>query len=85
MVNLGSLRNGVGFGFKTFGFFWGLFDRVLCDWLCVGNICTENRIASCSFLFLFVAIIFVVCGYAIIKLPKRKKAKIKKIVKSDIK
>jgi len=85
MVSFGVIKNGIGFGLKAFGFFWGIFDRVLCDWICFGGSCSNNRIATCSFIFLFVAIIFVVCGYAIVRLPKKEKEKVKDVVETELK
>jgi len=84
MVNLSVIKNGIGFGFKGFGLFWGAFDRFLCKWLCFGDSCSTNQTGTCSFLFLFVAIIFVICGYAIVNLPKKERGKIKKVVETDI-
>ncbi len=85
MVNFNVIKNGVGFGLKGFGFFWGVFDRFLCKWLCFGDSCSEVQTGTCSFLFLFVAIIFVACGYAIVHLPKTTRKKIGKITETDIK
>ena len=84
MGNLNILKNGIGFGLKGFGFFWGVFDRFLCKWICIGNSCSEATSGTCTWLFLFVAIIFIICGYAVITLPKRKREKVKKIVEADI-
>lgn len=84
MVNFSMIKNGIGFGFKGFGFFWGAFDRFLCKWICVGETCSTNQTGTCSFLFLFVAIIFVVCGYAIVNLPKKERKKVKKVIDTDI-
>ncbi len=84
MVNFEMIKRGLGFGFKGFGFFWGVFDRFLCNWLCFGT-CSDTNNNTCTLLFLLVAIIFVVCGYAIISLPKSKKQKVKKIIDTDIK
>jgi len=84
MVNLSMLKNGLGFGLKGFGFFWGIADRFLCNWLCIGETCSTNQPGTCSFLFLLVAIIFVVCGYAIVHLPKKERKKVQKVVETDI-
>ncbi len=77
MVNFSIIKNGLGFGLKSFGIFWALTDRFLCDTLCQNGACTIGDQGSCGLIFLFVAIIFVVCGFAIVKLPKRKRKKIK--------
>jgi hypothetical protein len=79
MVNLSLIKNGVGFGLKGFGIFWAIGDRFLCDTLCKNGACTIGNQGSCGMIFLFVAIIFVVCGYVIVKMPKRKRKKIKKL------
>jgi hypothetical protein len=84
MVNFNLIKNGIGFGLKGFGFFWGVFDRFLCNWLCFGGSCSGST-KTCSLLFLFVAIIFVACGYAIVNLPKRTRKKIDKATETDIK
>ena len=80
MLNTRALKYGVGFGFKGFGFFWGLFNRFLCDFLCEDGVCTRSNNITCSLLFLFIGIIFIVCGYAIVTLPPKKLKKIKKIL-----
>jgi len=79
MVNLSLIKNGIGFGLKGFGIFWALTDRFLCDTLCKNGACTVGNQGSCGLIFLFVAIIFVVCGYAVVTMPKRKRKKIKKL------
>ena len=80
MVSFSIIKNGIGFGLKGFGIFWALSDRFLCDSLCKGGVCTIGNQGSCGLIFLFVAIIFVICGYAIVKMPKRKRDKIRKLL-----
>ena len=85
MVNLNVIKNGIGFGLKGFGIFWALGDRFLCDTLCKNGACTAGNQGSCGLIFLFVAIIFVVCGYAIVKMPKRKRKKLKNLLTTRLK
>jgi len=80
MVNLNIIKNGVGFGLKGFGIFWALSDRFLCDSLCKNGVCSIGNQGNCGLIFLFVAIIFVICGYTIVKMPKRKRKKIKNLL-----
>lgn len=75
MVNLGTLRTLVGFGFKGFGFFWSLSDRFLCKSICRES-CTASQSNTCSLLFLFVGIIFIVCGYSLIVMKDKKRRKL---------
>jgi len=78
MVSIGTLKTIVGFSFKGFGFFWSFADKFLCSSICT-NKCSVAQNNTCSSLFLFVGIIFIVSGYALIvmKEPKRKKLKTK--------
>ena len=80
MVSIKALKYGIGFGFKGFGFFWGLFNRFLCDFFCEKGACTRGDNITCSLLFLFVGIVFIICGYSIVTLPPKKRKKIKKIL-----
>ena len=82
MVNLSTLRTVVGFSFKGFGVSWSLADRFICDFLCDGN-CGVTQESNCSFLFLFVGIIFVVCGYALVVMRDKQKLKLKKKLKKN--
>ena len=84
MVNLGTLRTIVGFGLKGLGFFWSFFDKFLCGSLC-GNTCSVSQNQTCSFLFLFVGIIFIVCGYALIVMKDKKRKKLMTKIKRAIK
>ncbi len=84
MVNIGILRTIVGFGFKGLGFFWTFSDKFLCGSIC-GNKCSVAQNQVCSSLFLFVGIIFIVCGYALIIMKDRKKEKLKTKIKKAFK
>jgi hypothetical protein len=80
MVNIGTLRTIVGFSFKGFGFFWSFADKFLCGSLCA-NKCSVAQGNTCSSLFLFVGIIFIVCGYALIVMKEKKKGKLETKIK----
>ena len=80
MVHLGTLRTIVGFSFKGLGFFWTFFDKFLCGSLCK-NRCTIAQNQTCSFLFLFVGIIFIICGYVLIVMKDTKRRKLKTKIK----
>jgi len=85
MVHIEIIRKIVGFSFKGAGLFWAFSDKFLCTNFCKDT-CTIAQNQTCSFLFLFVAIIFIVCGYALIvmkdKTRRKLKTKIKKAIKS---
>jgi hypothetical protein len=81
MVNIGTLRLVVGFSLKGFGFFWSFSDRFLCGSFCREG-CTAAQKNTCSSLFLFVGIIFIVCGYALIVMKDKKRRKLKTKLKS---
>jgi len=74
-----ELRVVLGFVLKGIGFFWTIFDRYLCGKLCERGMCVANETATCYLLILFVGIIFIVCGYALITMHWQRKKKIKKI------
>jgi hypothetical protein len=76
MVHIGTLRTVVGFGFKGFGFFWSFADKFLCGSICADK-CSVAQGNTCSSLFLFVGIIFIVCGYALIVMKDKKRRKLK--------
>lgn len=76
-------RKIVGFGLKGIGFFWSFFDRFLCGTLC-GNTCSVAKSEACSFIFLFVGIIFIICGYALIVAKEPKKIKLMTRIKKAI-
>ena len=88
MVRLNIIKDIVGFSFKIIGFFWAIFDRFLCSKLakgCVNGGCLNNGITVCYLLFLFVAIIFIICGYVLITMKPFQKKKIKKKIKKGFK
>ena len=84
MVNIGTIRNIIGFSFKGFGFFWSFFDKFLCGFLCK-NTCSVTQNKVCSSLFLFIGIIFIICGYALIVMKDKKRRKIVTKIKRAIK
>ena len=84
MVGIGKLRTIVGFGLKGIGFFWSFFDKFLCENICRGT-CSVAQNNSCSLLLLFVGIIFIVCGYALIIMKDNKREKLKKKIKKHYK
>ena len=81
MVNLGTLRNVVGFSMKGIGFFWSFADKFLCGTLCKDT-CTSAQSNTCSFLLMFVGIIFIVCGFALIVMKDKKRKKLRKKIKN---
>lgn len=76
MVNINTLRTMLGFSLKGLGFFWSFFDKFLCGTLC-NNQCSVGQNQTCSLLFLFVGIIFIVCGYALIVMKEKGRKKLK--------
>jgi len=84
MVYIGTLRMIVGFSLKGLGFFWSFFDKFLCGTLC-GNTCSVQQNQLCSLLFLFVGILFIVCGYALIVMKDKKRRKLKSKIKNAFK
>ncbi len=84
MVSVTIIRQVLGFGLKGIGFFWAIFDKFLCQNVCRNN-CSALGENSCSLLFLFVGIIFIICGYALIIMKDKKRRKLKTKIKSAIK
>ena len=58
----------IGWGFIFFGVLWGILDRFMCKGLC--SVCTSQQLRPCFFLFLFVGIIFIVCGLSLISMQE---------------
>jgi len=83
MVRLRLIKNIIGFALKGIGFFWSFFDKFLCGTLC-RDTCSVAQENSCSLLFLFVGIIFIVCGYALIVMKDSKRKSLKKKIKRAI-
>jgi len=54
----------IGFGFMGFGIIGGMISRFLCKGLC--STCSSQQLSPCFFLFLFVGIIFTICGYSLV-------------------
>jgi len=84
MVNIGTLKTIVGFGLKGLGLFWTFFDKFLCGSLCESG-CSLIQTKVCSFLFLFVGIILIICGYALIIMKQGKRKKLKTKIKDLLK
>jgi len=75
-MNLRFVRQVLGFSLNGFGIFWASLNRFLCDSLCAGSCSNSN--SNCFLLFLFVGIVFIICGYVIISNTLKKHKKIKK-------
>lgn len=84
MVSLSNFRMILGFGFKGFGISWSLADKFICNFLCNGK-CGIVQSGNCTFLLLFVGIIFIVCGYALIVMRDKERISLKKKIKKNIK
>jgi len=84
MVSISMLRTVVGFGLKGIGFFWSFFDKFLCGSLC-NEKCSLVQQNTCSLLFLFVGIIFIICGYVLIVMKDKKREKLKTKIKKTLK
>jgi len=65
----GIFRIVLGFGFKVLGLVGSLTDVLICDALCAGQ-CTLTENSSCSLRLLFVGIIFIIVGYALVTMQK---------------
>jgi len=86
MVRLNILKEIVGFSFKIIGFFWAIFDRFLCNKISKGcGVENCSGTSVCYLLFLFVAIIFIICGYALITMKPREKKRVKKKIRKGFK
>jgi hypothetical protein len=75
------IKTALGFLLNIAGCFGSLFDNFLCISLCEEGSCIVNSQSTCHFLFIFVCIIFIICGYALITMKKSEKKKIKKKIK----
>tara|TARA_Y100000310_G_C20597078_1_gene771066 strand:- start:498 stop:761 length:264 start_codon:yes stop_codon:yes gene_type:complete len=84
MVRIHLLRTIVGFALKGIGLFWSFSDRFLCGNICK-NTCTVSQTQACSFLLLFVGIIFIVCGYVLIIMKDKKRRKLVTKIKKAVK
>jgi ammonia channel protein AmtB len=75
------IRVATGYFFNVAGIVWALMDKFICRYLCEGG-CTRTQNNQCTLLLLFVAIIFVVVGYALVYMrPIERKKAVKKIKK----
>ncbi len=74
-----ELRMVFGFVSQGIGFFWTIFNKYLCRNLCKNGVCVANERITCYLLILFVGIIFIVCGHALITMHWQKKKKIEKV------
>ncbi|MEK6873117.1 MAG: hypothetical protein AABW90_03865 [Nanoarchaeota archaeon] len=77
-----NLRIVIGFILKIFGIGWTLMDKFICDYLCGGK-CGVIQNNNCSLLLLFVGIIFVVCGYALIVMNDKRRIRFEKKLIDD--
>ncbi len=59
----------IGFCFMGFGIIVSIIDKILCRGLC--STCDSQQLSPCFFLFLFVGIIFVVCGYSLVVMKNK--------------
>ena len=80
---LNTLKLIVGWGFKGLGLFWAIGDKFLCKNLCKDS-CSIVQNTTCSLLFLFVGIIFIVCGFALIVMKDTKRRKLKTKIKNAL-
>ena len=83
MVNLTTIRTIMGLSFNLLGLTWSITDKIICDILCDGE-CGVVQSNNCSLLFLFVGIIFIVCGYVLIVMKDRQKIKLRKKLKKNL-
>ncbi len=84
MVSLIVLRYILGIGLKAFGIVWALGDKLICQYLCGGQ-CNYLVGNSCSLILLFVGIIFIVVGYAIVVMKDHKRERLGKKIKRNLK
>lgn len=82
MISLTALRLIVGFSMNIFGIVWNVADKLICDYLCKEK-CILQPTINCTFLLLFVGIIFIVCGYALIVIEDKRKIKTNRKLKED--
>ena len=83
MVHLGTIRIVVGFALKGLGFFWSLSDKFICSNLCYQN-CNITQNKKFSFLILFVGIIFIVSGYALVVMKDKGRISLRKKIRKNI-
>jgi hypothetical protein len=83
MNNSGIVPTVLGFAFNLLGFIWAFFDKLICGSICNG-VCKGIDNSSCSLISLFVGILFIVSGYALIKMGKNKRKRIKSKIKREI-
>jgi len=65
------------FLFIGFGILWSILDKFMCNRMC--SVCTYKQLSPCYFLFLFVGIIFIVCGASLLLTPEWKKSRKRKV------
>ncbi len=83
MVSLSSLRVAVGLGLKVFGIGWALFDKLICNSLCYQG-CTASQSNTCSFLLMFVGIIFIVVGFTLVIMKDKQRMSVKKKLEKNL-
>jgi len=65
MVRISTIKFMIGLVLSIGGILLTLLNGIICNFLCGGS-CIQQQNESCVFLFLFVAIILIVCGYILI-------------------
>lgn len=82
MISSTNLKLIIGLSMNLFGIAWSVADRLICNYLCKGK-CIAQSTNNCTFLLLFVGIIFVVCGYSLIIIEDKRKIKLRRKLKED--
>ena len=81
MVNIGLIRMILGLGLQGIGLIWSLLNRFVCVGLCENGICTTGDDFACFGILLFVGIILIVAGYALVSMKPKEKKKLKRKIK----
>lgn len=68
---MGLIKKIIGFAFVKGGIIWAIFNKPFCR--LISKTATYEQLAPCHFLFLFVGIIFIVCGASLLLTPDYKK------------
>lgn len=67
----------IGFGFIIWGLVWSILNKFSCKLIC--EVCSNQQLSPCFFLFIFVGIIFIISGASLILSSKQYKKKKKKL------
>ena len=65
------LRELFGFGLIIIGMIFSVFNRYFCRFIC--NVCDNQQLSPCFFLFLFVGIILIIDGASLVLLGEKSK------------